>query len=446
MSLTEFHRYENSVRWRLTAAGVEIEGRGLERTPGEPQTVTRIWETYHQQINAASQEFGVPCVLIIATAATESSGRANAMRKEPKYRSDEATPNQISAGIMQTLISTARSALRNPAIDRNWLFDAGNSFRAGTAYISQQKPKTNFDPPKVAAAYNAGGVYTQTGAANRWKMRQYPIGTGEHCDRFVRWFNDAVAVLATHPVRPAVPYETLLGDAVPSPGSTTSPQVSNLVELQRGPSSKFTKGEWLHPVFRMRLETLYDEVPFTVTSGGRSTKRQAELYRDFLAGRGNPANRPGTSWHEYDPDNLDPWTLAQAADIEPARGKTDADLHRAAPRHGLHFPIKGEPWHIQPIEAKSSKRTKGQGLGPIPESRLEEDVIRIITTTNGDGTRAGVYVESNLTFVRWVPNPTVWDQAKRYAAEGKDEPVLVPRVEFDLLEKVGQAPKEAWPA
>lgn len=30
MALTQFHGYRDSVRWRLTPQGVEIEGKGLE--------------------------------------------------------------------------------------------------------------------------------------------------------------------------------------------------------------------------------------------------------------------------------------------------------------------------------------------------------------------------------------------------------------------------------
>lgn len=215
MSLTTWHRYQDSIRWRLTDKGVEVRGSGLERTPGEPSTITRIWEEHGDDINEASLEFGVPAVLILATTATEAGGRPSALRKEPGYTSDNGTPHRISAGMMQTLISTARSALGDNGITRQWLFNPLNSLRAGTAYISQQKPKTDHDPPKVGAAYNAGGVYHQTGVRNRWKMRQYPIGTGEHVDRFVRWFNDAVAVLESHPKRPVIPYEVLLGDRVP---------------------------------------------------------------------------------------------------------------------------------------------------------------------------------------------------------------------------------------
>lgn len=138
----------------------------------------------------------------------------------------------------------------------------------------------------------------------------------------------------------------------------------------RGPSVLFGNAEWLHPVFRERLEAVYRLVPFTNRSGGRSTQRQAELYRDFKAGRGNPANPPGTSWHEYWPDGS---VLAQAADIHPKAPHTYAQLHAAGRKHGIHFPVASEAWHAQPVEAKSSKRTAAQGLGPIAAQKEDEE-------------------------------------------------------------------------
>ena len=103
---------------------------------------------------------------------------------------------------MQTLISTAIESLQRET-NHLWtaeelsesLKDPFVSIQAGTAYIRQQEGRTDFDPPLVAAAYNAGGVYVQTGEKNRWRLRQYPIGTGKHCDRFVKWYGDALAVL-----------------------------------------------------------------------------------------------------------------------------------------------------------------------------------------------------------------------------------------------------------
>ena len=155
MALTDFHGFEDSVRWRLTPNGVEIDGSGVERTKGSPRTVTQVWETYGDAINRTARARRVPCALIVACICTESGGKADAVRLEPGYSSDEKTPNKVSPGLMQTLISTAREELQM-SVDRNWLLDAANSIEAGTADIAQQAKLPSLDPPLVAAAYNPG--------------------------------------------------------------------------------------------------------------------------------------------------------------------------------------------------------------------------------------------------------------------------------------------------
>jgi hypothetical protein len=184
------------VRWRLGPGGVIVgDEAGPRRTPGAPATIRRIWATFRGPIEKCAAAYGVPAELILATIATESGGNPNAVREEPGYVSDEATPHRVSPGLMQTLISTARETLRDPHLGRAALLDPEVSLRAGTSYIRAQARLTNLDPPLVACAYNAGGLYAQAGAANPWKLRQFPIGTGRHADRFVAWFGDAVAVL-----------------------------------------------------------------------------------------------------------------------------------------------------------------------------------------------------------------------------------------------------------
>jgi soluble lytic murein transglycosylase-like protein len=85
------------------------------------------------------------------------------------------------------------------AVTRASLSDPAQAIRAGALYIRSQAGKTRLDPPLVAAAYNAGGVYRQAGATNRWKTRQFPIGTGLHADRFVVFFNQAMRLVAMEP-------------------------------------------------------------------------------------------------------------------------------------------------------------------------------------------------------------------------------------------------------
>jgi hypothetical protein len=234
MSLQEFHRaFPDGVRWRLTARGVDVEGSGVERTAGTPATVTRIWDAWSREINATARARRVPCALIVATIATESGGKADAIRLEPGYTNDQATPHKISPGLMQTLISTAREAMKL-SLDRAWLLNGANSIEAGTAYIAAQARLTELDPPLVAAAYNAGKLAEQTSSGNRWRLRQYPIGTGAHCDRFVRFFNDAIAVLAAHAVAPAVGLDGLLtGNAPPAKPTLSTPRTPEIAFAER---------------------------------------------------------------------------------------------------------------------------------------------------------------------------------------------------------------------
>lgn len=191
-SLFQPHRvYRDSVSWMMTPRGLEVEGK-LERTAGKPVTVERIWRSYGELISASAEKHRVPAELIVATICTESSGNPQSLRREPGWVSDTQTKQKVSAGLMQTLLATAEEALGRSGMSVDDLFDPATSIDAGTAYISRQRQRTRLDPPQVACAYNAGDVYENTGAANRWRMRQYPIGSSHHADRFVSWFNDCM--------------------------------------------------------------------------------------------------------------------------------------------------------------------------------------------------------------------------------------------------------------
>ena len=63
--------------------------------------------------------------------------------------------------------------------------DTDFSFMVGTKYMGStyQKNQHGNDPPKIAAAYNAGSIRSST--ANRWHM----VVTGNHIDRFVGAYN-----------------------------------------------------------------------------------------------------------------------------------------------------------------------------------------------------------------------------------------------------------------
>jgi len=193
MDLTKPHKYfEDSTLWKFGEHGIELNGFMPDFKVDKDEKILEaenMLVIHYEDVFKASSYFRVPAELIYATFMTESYGNPKAIREEPGYISDEKTPHRVSPGIMQTLISTARVALKDNSINTKYLLVPANSINAGTAYISRQWYITKYDPVLVAAAYNAGRLAYQNGENNRFKLRQYPIGTDHHCIRFIKWFN-----------------------------------------------------------------------------------------------------------------------------------------------------------------------------------------------------------------------------------------------------------------
>ncbi len=182
------HRFfAEGVPWALQPEGISVDGAPPRGTAGNPDTVSEIWKRYGDRCSASAKRFGVPVELVVATIATESGGNPNARRAEQKI-GDE------SVGLMQTLVATARQVLGRNDINGGDLLDPVLSIDAGTAYIAQQRSSTHFDPPLVAAAYNAGSLRRDDAEANRWKLLCFPTGTGRHVDNYASWFADCMRV------------------------------------------------------------------------------------------------------------------------------------------------------------------------------------------------------------------------------------------------------------
>lgn len=208
--LRQPHAYRDSVAWSLALKGILIDGREPETFGGEPRTVRGVWGRFSASIEAWALKFGTPVELIVATICTETGGDPSSVREEPGYVSDTQTPGKVSPGLMQTLISTARGVLGDDAIDRGWLLAPDNSIRAGTACIASQWKVSHLDPPKVACAYNAGGIYYNASPENRWRMRQYPINTSAHADRFVKWLNECFLMFEQDNLTPELSFFRLI--------------------------------------------------------------------------------------------------------------------------------------------------------------------------------------------------------------------------------------------
>ena len=149
----------------------------------------------------------------------------------------------------------------------------------------------------------------------------------------------------------------------PAPGQTTRPRSGDDRRRPTKPKPKpkprvagtkpktapaATPG--MNPLMDARLRALIAAAPgrVTVTSGARTRAQQQKLYDDYLAGTGNLAAKPGTSLHEK----------GLALDLGFENDATRRWVHANASRFGLVFPIKSEPWHAEPVEAR------GQALTP----------------------------------------------------------------------------------
>lgn len=205
--LTQPHGvFDSTARWHLTPRGLAVNGV-VTGTPGEPRTASLALEFFGIEFRAAAKQFGVPIELLVACACAEAGvhirqGREPARmseRREPGFVSYAATPHRVSIGVMHTLLSTARQALADPLLQAIDLHQPSVAIRAGAAYIAGQKRHTRFDPPLVAGAYNAGGVYDDPTPGLPFSLRDFPAGQDRHIERFVGYFNDVCKVIEAAP-------------------------------------------------------------------------------------------------------------------------------------------------------------------------------------------------------------------------------------------------------
>ena len=184
--LMSFHRFENGLRWRLSSSGIELEDAVIEGHKVDHRVIQDVWDRYGAIMERWSTHYGVPFEIVMTTVCVESRG-------EPRAR------NNRNYGIMQLLVRTARYVLNDQSLTEESLYDPDTAVKAGTAYMALQQRSTRYDPPKVAAAYNAGSLRS---ASNPWGMRQY----GRHLDKTVLWFNAILAFVASQEEVPQVSF------------------------------------------------------------------------------------------------------------------------------------------------------------------------------------------------------------------------------------------------
>ena len=207
-------------RWRVTEEGIEVEGRGLMRTKGEPVTARRLRASWGSLIRSISATTNVPPAILMMTILTEGAlkwvpddpefpdvgkFRYPLYREEPGYKDDRLTPHLVSVGPMHILLSNYRAILHAPSATREEAAELPNNLLAGAIFIAERSALHRFDPILVAAVYNAGGLYDASDPESKYHnpfhLRSWP----GHLERAARWYGDARAVLAESPLPPFPP-------------------------------------------------------------------------------------------------------------------------------------------------------------------------------------------------------------------------------------------------
>jgi hypothetical protein len=168
-----FHRKFGGIAWAVKNQRVKLK----TGTPhGSVAAVKQCMNRFGKSIRRWADHYKISRGSVVATALTESNCT------NPAGSSDG-----LSSGPMQVTGSTcaAITGLSRNACRKRMHTNPDFSFRVGAKYIgsSFQRNQHRRDPPKIAAAYNAGSL--QKTFSNRWHM----VSTGNHIDRFVRHYN-----------------------------------------------------------------------------------------------------------------------------------------------------------------------------------------------------------------------------------------------------------------
>jgi hypothetical protein len=189
LGLDGWYQLRGGIKWRIDPEGFVTLSDG-QRPTGSRLFARSCFMRYGKSFQrwTATYGKGLGVAHLVATAVTESGC---------SQEKGMSSVDGLSTGIMQVTGTTCQSLLRRlgqPALSKNDCMmkmadDPDFSVELGAAYITQptQIQLTSLNPPKVAAAYNAGALYFDP--VNPWHLHC----TGNHIDRFVAAYNAYVA-------------------------------------------------------------------------------------------------------------------------------------------------------------------------------------------------------------------------------------------------------------
>jgi len=129
-------------------------------------------------------------------------------------------------------------------------------------------------------------------------------------------------------------------------------------------------------------------ISVSIVSAFRSRAQQQALYDGWLKRKAgvpgyshyNLAAPPGNSNHER----------GLAIDIAPNSTPAMRDVFA---RFGLHFPVPGEPWHVEPRSARGLSMPPLPGPPPIPPTITEDDEMHGLFLLDAKGVNKGEPVD-----------------------------------------------------
>jgi hypothetical protein len=178
------------VQWALTPYGIEVDGKDLALESAAIARLDGLWNRHATRLPTGAR---APAELVLALLDLFAD-RAGAVTLLPgcDTLAPERTPDLVAVGPLQVTLAAARTALSRPGLGLADLTDTDLALRAGVHALALRSGETLFDPPLVAAAHLAGGLFLDRSAGNRWRLAQG--GPVVLIDRFLAAFNAAMQV------------------------------------------------------------------------------------------------------------------------------------------------------------------------------------------------------------------------------------------------------------
>jgi hypothetical protein len=211
--------FPGGVQWALRPYGMQVNGKDL---PADAATVARLdglWNRYAARLPTSVR---VPAELVLALMDLfkDRSGAAHFLPGCDTLM-PERTPELVTAGPLQVSLAAARTALARPDLTVAQLSEGDLALQAGMLAMSLRFAETRFDPPLVAAAHLAGGLFFDGDKGNQWRLSQG--GPTVLIDKFLTSFNAAMQVTGSRTAPAGVTSMHELLETISAP--TTLPSI-----------------------------------------------------------------------------------------------------------------------------------------------------------------------------------------------------------------------------